>query len=383
MKNICWYAICQIYKKRATSLLTTLMLAVTISVIFYTFLGQNFQEYPLRQASELLADDASCVYKLEYHMMIAPVLPEELSELAAFYDKLNELDELQKCGMYSDNYNYEMGVDELYVQEGLSGLCRLKTVSGAPVELGTVEGYGTAYVGCELADIYPKGSVYETATGERYIIKDVLQKNARWLPCVPGQEVKDIDTSVLLDYDYLMEYQPGAMFNGISCYYYVTGDESAHSRIVQLAGQYGLEFYGAFDLESKYNRLKRDIIRDNVESVLMPVVMYIAAVMTIILVAVKSLADNRSDYGIMLANGMTKRQITAIVITESVCKMVAAGLIAALYWSINIEKQGVFFSEHVIVSSVVATVWVCIATLLLANIVPFLLVRRYRLSDML
>lgn len=378
MKCICWYAMCQIYRKRIASFLTILMLAVTISVIFYTFLVQNYETQPLRQASELLEDDAGHVYKLEYRLTIAPILPEELSDLAAFYREIGEWDEIQKCGMYSDNYNYGLGVDEMYVQRRLSDLCYLETISGDQVVLDAKGEYGAAYVGSELADTYPKGSVYQTQTGELYYIKDVLKRNSGWLPRVPGEEVKNLDASILLDYDYLMEAQPYTMGNGISSYYYVAEDERVNDKIMELAAEYGLAFYGAFDMEGKYERLKRDIFRNNIELILMPVVMYAAAVMTIILVSVKSFADNRADYGIMLANGMTKRQITAIVITESVFKMVSAGLIAALYWSINIGNQGVFFSKAVIVPSLVTTVFLSLVTLLLANIVPCLLVRRYR-----
>ncbi|MDE6025979.1 MAG: hypothetical protein K2G45_11055 [Lachnospiraceae bacterium] len=383
MKNIYWYTICQIYKKRVPSLLTILMLAVTISVVFYTLLLNKYNTYNLQQAEKLLMDDTSNVYKLEYRIMLAPLLPDELSELSAFYDEISGWKEISKCGMYTDYDNYKLGVKELYVQEKLIGLCRLETASGVLVQLGTEGEYGMAYVGCELADAYPKGSVYEAGTGERYIIKDVLRKNSKWLPRQSGDALMDMDCSILLDYDYWIEAQPPELYNGIGGYYYATEDRDVHNKIMKLAEQYGLEFYGTYNLKDQYKYLKRDILRNNVELVLMPAVMYIAAVMTIILLSVKSLADNRTDYGIMLANGMTKRQIMAIVIVESVFKMVVAGLTAALYWSVNIGKQGLIFLRPVIASSIVTTIGICLVTLILANIVPLWLLRKYRISDML
>lgn len=383
MKNICWYAICQIYKKKVTFLLTVLMLAVTISVIFDTVLIQKHNTYNLQQSEKLLADDTSNIYKLEYRIMIAPLLPDEVSKLTAFYDELTGWKELSKCGMYTDYYNDKLAVDELYVQKRLIGLCRLKTVSGALVEFDSGGEYGTAYVGCKLADVYPKGSVYESATGERYRIKDVLENHSKWLSRQSGDVPMDLDAFILLDYDYLLEKQPFEIGNGVWCYYYTTEDRNVHDKIMKLAEQYGLEFYGAYNLKEQYKYFERDIFRNNVELALMPVVMYIAAVITIILISVKALADNRLDYGIMLANGMTKRQITSIVIVESVFKMAAAGLVAALYWSMNIEKQEVIFLRPVIALSVVTTVGICLITLILANIVPLFILGKYRISDML
>ncbi len=385
MKNIGWYAICQIYKKKVTSLLTVLMLAVTISVIFYTVLIQKSNTYNLRQSEKLLADDAGNVYKLEYRIMIAPLLADEVSTLTAFYNELSRWDELSKCGMYADNYNDKLGVDELYVQKRLTGLCRLKTVSGASVEFDSEGEYGTAYVGCELADAYPKGSVYEAATGKRYRIKDVLGSNSKWLSMQSGEAPIDLDDFILLDYDCLLEEQPFEIGNGVWHYYYTTEDENVHDKIMKLAEQYDLDFYGAYNMKEQYRYLERDILRSNVELVLMPVVMYIAAVITIILISVKALADNRSDYGIMLANGMTKRQIASIIIVESVFKMVAAGLVAALYWSVNMRMRNpdIVFQVPVIALSAVTTVGICLITLILANIVPLFILGKYRIREML
>lgn len=383
MKNIGWYAICQIYKKKVTSLLTVLMLAVTISVIFYTVLIQKSNTYNLQQSEKLLADDAGNVYKLEYRIMMAPLLADEVSTLTAFYNELSGWEELSKCGMYTDNYNDKLGVNELYVQKRLTGLCWLKNVSGASVEFDSEGEYGTAYVGCELAEAYPKGSVYEAATGKRYRIKDVLGNNSKWIPRQSNDVPIDLDACILLDYDCLLEDQPFEIGNGVGCYYYTTEDENVHDKIMKLAEQYGLEFYGVYNLKEQYRYLERDILRSNVELVLMPVVMYIAAVITIILISVKALSDNRLDYGIMLANGMTKRQIASIIIVESVFEMVTAGLVAALYWSMNIEKQGVIFLSPVIALSAVTTVGVCLITLILANVVPLFILGKYRIREML
>ncbi len=385
MKNIGWYAICQIYKKKVTSLLTVLMLAVTISVIFYTVLIQKSNTYNLRQSEKLLTDDAGNVYKLEYRIMMAPLLADEVSALTAFYNELSGWKELSQCGMYTDNYNDKLGVDELYVQKRLTGLCRLKTVSGASVEFDSEGEYGTAYAGCELADAYPKGSVYEAATGKRYRIKDVLGNNSKWIPRQSNDAPIDLDACILLDYDCLLEDQPFEIGNGVWCYYYTTEDENVHDKIMKLAEQYGLEFYGTYNMKEQYRYLERDILRSNVELVLMPVVMYIAAVITIILISVKALADNRSDYGIMLANGMTKRQIASIIIVESVFKMVAAGLVAALYWSVNMRMRNpdIVFQVPVIALSAVTTAGICLITLILANVVPLFILGKYRIREML
>lgn len=385
MKNIGWYAICQIYKKKVTSLLTVLMLAVTISVIFYTVLIQKSNTYNLRQSEKLLADDAGNVYKLEYRIMMAPLLADEVSALTAFYNELSGWKELSQCGMYTDNYNDKLDVDELYVQKRLTGLCRLKTVSGASVEFDSEGEYGTAYVGCELADAYPKGSVYEAATGKRYRIKDVLGSNSKWLPRQSNDAPIDLDDFILLDYDCLLEEQPFEIGNGVWCYYYTTEDENVHDKIMKLAEQYDLDFYGAFNLKDQYRNMRRELLRGNVELVLMPVVMYVAAVITVILISVKALADNSSDYGIMLANGMTKRQIASIIIVESVFKMVAAGLVTALYWSVNMRMRNpdIVFQVPVIALSAVTTVGICLITLVMANVVPLFILGKYRIREML
>lgn len=382
MDNIFWRAICQIYKRKLFSLMTVLMMAVAVAVMFYSFVIYSFFHYPLHQARRILNDDMRNVYKLEYRTVLAPVPEEELSELCMFFDEMNGLEGIHKCGMYAGCYNYAENIQELYVQRNITDLCKLQTVQGQAVSMSKEEAYGSAYVGSELANRYPKGSIYITADGMKYMILGVLDKDAKWLFEEPGDAVIDLDNAVLLDYDYLLNEDLNYIKNGVNNYYFVTEDAAVPSIVMGLAEKHRLNFYGISDLKNSYlSYIKSDVLAKG-ESYYFPILLYVASVIAIMMAATTAFLSNKADYGIMLVNGMTKRQVMVVIILENLFKMLVSCVVAAAYWFFNINKLDSTF-HIVILDSAIRTVFLCIGTVVLISVMPVMLFKRYRINDML
>ncbi len=382
MSNIFWRAVCQIYKRKIFSLMTVLMMTVAVAVMFYSFVLYSFSHYPLHQAKRVLNDDVRNVYKLEYRTVLASVPVEELSELCMFFDEMDEMKEIGKCGMYAMSYNYTEDIQELYVQRNITALCKLQTAQGQTVSMSGEEAYGSAYVGSELANRYPKGSIYITEDGMKYMILDVLDKDAKWLFEEPGASVIDLDKAVFLDYDYLLSKDLDYVKNGINNYYFVAEEADVPDIVMRLAEKHRLNFYGISDLKNSYlSYIKSDVLARG-ESYYFPILLYAASVIAIMMAAATAFLSNKADYGIMLVNGMTKRQVMAVIILENLFKMLAACAVAVAYWFFNINKLDSTY-YMVMSDSAVRTAFLCIGTVVLISVMPVMFIKRYRINDML
>lgn len=382
MSNIFWRAVCQIYKRKIFSLMTVLMMTVAVAVMFYSFVLYSFSHYPLHQAKRVLNDDVRDVYKLEYRTVLASVPEEELLELCMFFDEMDEMKEIDKCGMYAMSYNYTEDIQELFVQRNITALCKLQTDQGQTVSMSKEEAYGSAYVGSELANRYPKGSIYITEDGMKYMILDVLDKDAKWLFEEPGASVIDLDKAVMLDYDYLLGKDLDYVKNGINNYYFVAEEADVPDIVMRLAEKHRLNFYGISDLKNSYlSYIKSDVLAGG-ESYYFPILLYAASMIAIMMAAATAFLSNKEDYGIMLVNGMTKRQVMAVIILENLFKMLAACAVAAAYWFFNINKLDSTY--HMVMSDgAVRTAFLCIGTVVLISVMPVMFIKRYRINDML
>ncbi|MDE6025977.1 MAG: hypothetical protein K2G45_11045 [Lachnospiraceae bacterium] len=382
MNNIFWRAVCQIYKRKIFSLMTVLMMTVAIAVMFYSFVLYSFFHYPLRQARHILNDDVRDVYKLEYRTILAAVPEDELSELCMFYNEMGGLEGIDKCGMYAMSYNYTEDMQELYIQRDIIDLCNLQTINGTTVELEETEQYGAAYVGFELATRYPKGSIYVTTEGEQYLILDVLDKDTKWLFDELGASVIDLDCAVLLDYDYVIDRDLNHIKNGMNNYYFVTKDADMSDIVMQLAEGHNLGIYGIFNLESScFSYIKSDVLARG-ESYYFPLLSYLASVSAIMMASMTAFLSNKADYGIMLVNGMTKRQVMMVIVLENLFKLLVSCMMATLYWFLNLNRLDSTF-YMVLSDSIVLTTLQCIVTVILISIIPVILIKRYRINDML
>lgn len=84
----------------------------------------------------------------------------------------------------------------------------------------------------------------------------------------------------------------------------------------------------------------------------------------------------------MLVNGMTKRQVMAVIILENLFKMLAACAVAVAYWFFNINKLDSTY-YMVMSDSAVRTAFLCIGTVVLISVMPVMFIKRYRINDML
>ncbi len=379
MKNICRYALGQYFKKLKISLLTTVMMAIAIGVMFYSFIIYGFYHYPERLAEGLLQDKPENVYYLKYHMLFAPVSNDELNRFYDFYNNMGSIEGIEKFGMYAFLPNYDF--DEMYIQNNISALCRVEDINGKGIHFEYNEKYGEAYVGFSMSDRYPVGSIYTTSSGEQYIIKNVLKKDAEWLFENKGDSSINLNNAVLLDYDYLLKNHITKIYNGINSFYYVAKDKDVSGKVMGLAKEYGLAFEDTYDLKSDFHIYAKKSMRDNGEAYFFPVIVYLAAVIAIGMSAMLSLYNSMTDYGIMLANGFTRREIIGIVITENIYKCLLAGMIAFVYWMRNHNKFIGAFHEAMITYIPHMTVF-CILSVFVISIFPVVAFNKWKLHEL-
>lgn len=328
-----WYSLCQMYKRYRTTVLTIVMLAIGFAVIYYAMLEYAFYQYPKTQAKRLCAYDIASVYMMNYQIFYAPIGGDELSEILAFNASLDAVSGVQAHGTFF--WEESFGADnKMYIQHDITSLCSLDNIDGHAVNYDTGDSdYGFAVVGYGLAGKYPVGSIYSDAYGGKYIITDILQKNSCWIPASNiGNEKINLNDALILDYDYLLSRDIMMLINGLTSYYIVSDGNVDFEKLLSDAADAGLHFYGVYNIEDKYDRDIMNNMQEDGETYYFPMILYIAAIITLIMSALISLYVNKRDMGIMLANGITMRQLIAMVFLQNIIKILVSAAISSAIW---------------------------------------------------
>lgn len=339
MTNV-MFGIYQIFKKPGVFLITVVMMAISLIVSFYSFLVYDSYHYPVKQIKENLSCDIEDVYKINFGLAMIGLHSDDLDKIKNLINAMDEMPELSVWGGYY--YGTQDTEKKLYINEELYALCGIKDSEDMPLSYDYDEiagDYGIAFVGQELSEKYPKGSIfYDDETGCQYIVQGYVKEKSKWLSddLYDGM-LTDLDNAVILDWNYALDRTDDDFFiiNICDNLFFAVQDKNVKENVKQLIENSELDIDGVFCMETLCSSYEREAMDNAGENYLFPLVLLISAVIVSVVTSKMSLLTNKKDYGIMITNGFTRMDITTMVITENVIKVLTAYLICMIYWMIQ------------------------------------------------
>ena len=338
--NTFLFGIFQIFKKPWIFLITVAMMSVGLIVSFYSFLVYDSYHFPTRQAKKVLNYDLNDVYKINFGMSILGLHSDDFDKLNKLYEQIGDIQGVDYWGGYFVSRNGT--ADMLYVYPSLVGLCDVRTNDNRTLAFDyshIQDGYGIAYVGGDLSNIYPVGSKYhDEETGCEYIISGVLKDGTKWLPDdLYGSSAMNMDNVLLLDLKYAIAQPENTVYlaNASNFLLIASEDDGVKDRINTLLNKLEFNVDGIARLGSLYSSYEKDAMDQAGENYLLPLVLLLSAMIVSVITARMSVMASKKDYGIMLSNGFNKANIIGIILTENAIKCFCAFLICILYWTLQ------------------------------------------------
>lgn len=339
MKNLIWYAICQLYKRKYMSLLTMAMLLFSFIILEYSginYVSFRYSEWKTKTVVQYEYDDIYNINLFKY----AFAGREDIEKLAEFYDSLGYVEGLECYGIYSV---YEEGdVNVLYLSANLEKLCGISLCDKDVV--------GEAFVGKNIDSEFPVGSeYYDEMTGISFVISGTINIGSRFISADyfgGNGSFLELDNYIIVDYDALLDKDENFILNGINNFYIVVSEyvdkNNVFQEIQELSEKTGVDIYGINSMDYLFKQLTEKSVSDAGERYLMPLILLICSCMAMMVATMISVRINKRDAGIMLANSMTRRDIIIIYIFENVIKVLPAFLISILFWYMRAD----YYLEH-------------------------------------
>ncbi len=291
--------------KKKKSLLLVMILSFGAAYLIDTscFLTAKDDYYRIKIKDMINTDDLYCLswkgYNTEFNSGSTDFY--EMSE------SLTEIDGIEGSGSWTTLGSI------FQLSAGIQNLCTLKTTDGETVDLNQqVDGLYVAYVGYDLKDDYPVGSTYTfNLPGSEYqvYIAGVLEEGTEWLP---AQISANDEYSQSLD-KYIVTYATGFVDVGDEVWFYTDGSEPDTDAIYAMAEEkdinvkvYSLDEYCKLYV-SNDSQSTTDMYNFFIGYILIFVVVIAASVSSVAVML------NKADYGIMLSNGMTRKDIYRMI----------------------------------------------------------------------
>ncbi len=334
------FGIYQIFKKPWIFFITTAMLTISLVVSVYSLVVYDAYHYPTRQAQKVLNYDMGDVYKIEFGFSVLGIRLEDIDDVETLLMGLEEITGISSWGGYYFNNNDKE--NKLYVNQSLIDLCDIKGADNKELKydyFGIEKNYGIAFIGEELSERYPIGSVYlDEETGCQYMVVDIVKKDSLWLPdSLFGGSAVNLNDCIILDLDYATEKKDNKLylFNACNNLLFVGRDSGVKDEVEAIIKSTGLDISGIFSLEELYSSYEKEAMDRAGEDYLLPLILLTSAIIVSVITSKMSLLSNKKDYGIMISNGFTKANLIGIVVSENLIKCVCSYMICCLYWEIQ------------------------------------------------
>ena len=178
--------------------------------------------------------------------------------------------------------------------------------------------------------------IYKSEAGQEvhYVIAGILKKGQQFV----DNSVVDAYEAEIIKCDYeVFVVIPSAGIEYLSDYVcYAVDDEHSvdeiHENMINVAGKYGIS---ASDIEFKNAQKAMDIYNEPLNYILgmildLSIIVIVATILITICVQSVAIMDSFNMYGIMYANGATRKDIALILILDNIAKIIPAFVIAFL-----------------------------------------------------
>lgn len=381
MKNLMWYGICQLYKKKFISIMTIAMLALSFIILEYAGIQYFSFRYSEIMADSVLEYDSEDIYNINVSKY-AFAAEEEIKQLTDFYKAFCNIEGMECYGMYFEWAGSDDEAKYMYISDTLAQMCGVYL--GSKVDSAS-DGFGYAAVGKNVSGTHTIGSeVSDPNTMEDYRIETELDAGSQFISdsyIQTAGRIVSLDDYIVMDFEYLIERQPVFILNALNNFYFVVSSDADYeavcAEIEELAIEYNIDIYGINSMKVLFENSARKAAYEAGERYLMPFVMLICSLLAMSIATLISMRTNRRDMGIMLANGMTRMDITVIYIFENILKILVSYVLSLVFWKVNaifevlnFELQRIILLMFLFVAVVVAAISSITPMLYMKNKIP-------------
>lgn len=359
----------RIYMHRRKFLLTVFMLFLSFCMLIGVLLGFYQYNYTLICANKIVKCDKNRLFKVEFKYF------ESMDERNAghffqFMNALNEIDGICAGKYVAEPINYQLittqaeeesivseleyqqqvkngettvsvaefyenskEADVLFLDNQLVDICQLLDVNQQKISLKEDEEYTDMAVGYERQKELPVGTrLYDMFTGRKYKVTQVLKKGSAFLP---GSLFSSMEPELSLDYSFVTipndRWVKGGYSSAYQVYqnniYYIADEKEEGQRLagqVEKAakdlGQW-VEVKSFPRLVGEYRKIQQG---ERVPMLIFVLILLFLSIMNIFLSTLISLLSQKKELGIMLACGITKKEIYRILFVENLLRFLTA-----------------------------------------------------------
>ena len=391
-----------------------LAIVVLLQVIIFVLIGQvlieyNKQKYVLNKCENILSAPAKKCEAIDFEN--ASLTEEQIIEFVKEVHNLDgflavgfgcsgvqtikntvfegKLGEIQASNSNKTYTNMNNGLRMREIQVSLLPYYKFDYVD--KIDISKNQPTDTAYLvlGNAYKDI-PVGSEYikelENGTKVRYIVAGILEKGEEFVETklVDPQEIEIINCDYEIFIMYPMEdYQYSRPYVSYAIDKKHTVEE-IHNKIIETAEKYGL----ARDDISFLNAKKSLEIYNEPMNYVVGMILDIAIIITIATVLVSiciqsvTIIDSMNVYGIMYANGVTRKDVTLMLVLENLVKLIlsiiTAYAFARCYYSLAFDETVTFSNELAVLNSIVIyqVIGIGLLVMVASTIVPLIIINR-------
>ncbi len=313
---------------------------------------------------------------------------------------VREYEQYPNGGLLLEQADENGNISAVSVSRDAANVCHMELLWGTPPEElpieeeGVITGY--IYLGYDYRDI-PLGEVGERVlldgTKYRMVIAGVLQKGQKWMPqnayAAHGlgytslSDYVETDSSLIVYSGKISAYP--VFFNFTEEYTF----EEVKNAGMEVANKYGVELSLASCAEKyKIVHAERRVILDALKECL--ILMVLTACSLILCIQITEFYQNKRQYGLFYALGMTGEDVEHIVVWRKLCETAFAALLSYLLMFILAQRLFWAGSNAQKVISEVLTIY-CLPRLFIFSIVvvvisagvSIIFMRRYMPTELL
>lgn len=359
LSGIFKYSFSLLYRKRISLLIHIFMMTVCVCLITYAYMNYYVVNEAVITVREMLETKPDNVYKITFDNR-GTYNEETAQSIYNFCCDISVEDSEKSAIYYYDSCyftdSYRMyGGETLCINSNALLLGDLYNLDGERISLDE----GEVVVGYNYRDAMPKGSIWETGDGKKYIVKDILAKNEQWFPDIMLDE--DIiscclDDSFVIPINFeLGKNDPyyGYIFqNGV--YFLSEADYSraeSYFKKVGINNKCPITIYPVSDMIDKYiDTYREEYFITNFKTILM----LILSLIGLFVVNIISLEKQKNILLIMYRYGVSRREHVIIHIFMQIIQSVIAVCLAYLFmyreYAVKYYNRLLYYNNTIAVS---------------------------------
>lgn len=353
LKYILKVTLLEINQHLANFLITTVMLGISLGLMFIAQTQVVDYGYRLFRNQSLLSVPASQLYIINNEYYLAFPTVEFAQNFYDFIYSLNDEEKGIRAGFYN-TFELNDNVTLFCISEELLPLGRLRDLEGN--EIVFTDKYSAA-VGYDLREQYPIGSrIPDEGSGEEYVVTQILRKDSEWLPQFAyngAAREMTLDDKVLINLNTHAETYVHldvlSSSNSYYCYHPAMSEAEMNAYVQEQAEAYGLRIYYTVSLQKKvWNQIKALPYDHSVDMGLI-LILFVVSVIAIRLSTMISNDYKKRMFGILLSNGWTRRDIRRMAWLESGGRFLLSLLLAltgSYYWVMKISGGGTTINAY-------------------------------------